>query len=258
MPFLKPRHIARVVAIAAVGAVLAGCGLFGDDKDQQTTPVGYPRSWIWNAASGISLQSAEAKTVRGWVESQTLYQDSRVSYPGFTEATSPELLSDWTAANDSDQSGGTNRYLIRSITTAGDELHANLCEDGWDEFSFKADGTLFGAGFDITLRQLVMRKKTADDPSPSHSAPQQALIAATPTPIGRLPYQDWLKGPTENVFNDWVAVGWTVNTDPPADCLAWFKRNHPGLHSPPDYTDDARPNRPTAPPPPTLPASPGW
>jgi hypothetical protein len=188
MPLPKPRHLARVVAIAAVGAVLAGCALFGDNKDQQTTtPVGYPRSWIWNAASGISLQSADAKTVRGWVESQTLYQDSRVSYPGFTEATSPELLSDWTAADDSVQGGGTKRDLIRSIAVTGDELNVSLCEDAWDEFGFKADGTLFDAGTDIVLRQLVMRKKNAADPSPDHTAAQQALIAATPTPIGRLP-----------------------------------------------------------------------
>lgn len=263
MPLPKRRHLARVAAVAAVSSLLAGCTWFGDDKPAEETPVGYPRSWIWNAAGGISLQSTDAKTIRGWVESQTLYQDSRVSYPGFTDATSPELLSDMTAADDSDQSGGTNRYLIRSITVQGDELSASLCADGWDEFSFKANGALLDAGTDIALRQLVMHKTDAGNPAPSHAAPQQALVAAmrskpTPTPVGRSPYQTWLKGPTENVFNGWIATGWDINIDPPPDCLAWFKHNHPGLHSPPDYTDDTRPNRPTAPPPPTLPASPGW
>jgi hypothetical protein len=262
MHHIKLRRVRCAIAIvAALGAALSGCTWFGSD-DQSTTPLGFPRSWIWYAAPGTSLQSPNAKAVRGWAESQRLYQDARVSYPGFTGATAPELLSRMNAADSPEQSGGTERYLIRSITITGSELRASLCVDGWDEFGFLADGSFLDAQPELNLRSLVMHKGGPTSTVPA-DATHQALVAVpraapSPTLIGREPYGNWLKGPTENVFGGWMAVSWDVSVDPPADCIAWFNRNHPGLRFPTGYTNEARPNRPASAPAPTLAPSPGW
>ncbi|TCC37479.1 hypothetical protein E0H75_40800 [Kribbella capetownensis] len=261
MNLTELRAAGRAVALAvAVGAALSGCSLFASDKAAEETPVGYPRSWIWQTATGISVQSDQAKTVRGWVESQTLYQDSLVSYPGFADATSPELLSGMTAAaNGPAKGGGTDRYLIRTLTVRDGELRASLCSDRWDEFGFDADGSFVDAGTALAVRDLVMRKSNTSGATPSAAFAQSLTDdQPTPAPVGRLPYDTWLKGPTTNVFGGWIAVAWDVSVTPPSECIAWFKRNHPQLGYPTGYTDDKRPNRPATPPPPTLPASPGW
>jgi hypothetical protein len=255
--------LCRAIAMATVlGATLTGCSLFGSDDSPQPASVGYPRSWIWYAEPGIALTSANARTVRAWVESETLYQDSRVSYPGFIDATSPELLAGMNGADSDAQGGGTDRYLIRSLSVRGDELRASLCSDGWDEFGFTSDGSFVDSRMELAVRELVMRKTTTSTGIPPAAVLQQSFHtspSADPTPApGRLRYDQWLKGPTKNEFNGWVATGWDVSVTPPADCVAWFKRNHPGLKYPSGYPDDAKPNRPASPPPPTLPASPGW
>lgn len=252
--------VRAIVVATAVGSALSGCSLFGSDKPSEEAPVGYPRSWIWQAASGTSLQSDQAKAVRGWVESQTLYQDSRVSYPGFAAATSPELLSGMTAADDSSQGGGTDRYLIRKFEIRNGELRASLCSDRWDEFGFNADGSFVDAGTELAVRDLVMRKSTSTGATPAAAFAQSLTDdqPTTPAPVGRQPYDKWLKGPTTDVFDGWVATAWDVSVTPPSDCITWFKHNHPQLDYSTGYTDDKRPNRPATPPPPTLPSRPGW
>lgn len=261
MHLTKLQALSRVaVAAVAVGSVLSGCSVFGADKPGVAAPVGYPRSWIWEAAKGISLQAGETKAVRAWVESLTLYQDSRVSYPGFAAATSAEVLDGMVAANSSSQGGGTERYLVRSLVVQDRELRVSLCSDGWDEFGFRADGSFIDASTELAVRELVMRKPATTSATPS-GATAQSLTGdqpTTPVPIGRLPYDKWLKGPTTNVFDGWVAASWSVSVKPPADCVAWFKKNHPGLKYPTGYGFDNRPNRPKSPPPPTLAGSPGW
>ncbi|GAB3954942.1 hypothetical protein GCM10029976_098310 [Kribbella albertanoniae] len=261
MHLTKLQAVSRVVvAVAAVGSVLNACSLFGGDKPDDAAPVGYPRSWIWEAAKGISLQAGEAKAVRAWVESQTLYQDSRVSYPGFAAATSAELLDGMVAANSSSQGGGTDRYLVRSLVVQNQELRVSLCSDRWDEFGFRADGSFIDAGTELAVRELVMRKPATTSTPPSEATTRSLTGGqpTTPVPVGRLPYSQWLKGPTTNVFDGWVAASWGVSVKPPPDCIAWFKRNHPQLDYPTGYGRDNRPNQPKSPPPPTLPGSPGW
>jgi hypothetical protein len=254
--------------MTAAACVLAGCSNLGgeDDKAKEPQPTfGYPRSWIWSAATGISLQSPDAVAVRAWVESADLHQDTRVAYPGFKQATTAKLLDGLSGADLPTKIGGTDRLLIRSLTVTGNELRARFCADGWDSFYFNGtDGTFVGAGFDLATHELVMRKgeqaESVIRADSSHLGNQ--MIAAesdpSPNPGGLVPHDTWLKGPTTNVFAGWVATNWDGRADTPPDCIAWFKRNHPGLNYPTGYTAEERPNRPTAPPPPTLPASPGW
>ncbi|WP_432887932.1 hypothetical protein ACQPYH_06325 [Kribbella sp. CA-245084] len=247
--------------VAAAFPVLAGCSTHADDKSPAPEPVGLPQSWIWSAASGLNIDSQDARTVRGWFESANLFQNASVSYPGFTQATSADLLSELMPASDGVQGGGTERLYIRSLVVSGGELRASVCSDGWDESTFTPDGQFFGAQVALALRTLVMRQSgpTTQPPSIPASGAQQALMDDTsPAPIGRTPYASWLKGPRENVFNNWIAISRAVDVTPPADCVAWFKRNHPDLSWPTGYPNDGRPNRPTSAPPPTLPASPGW
>src|SRR5689334_20185070 len=98
MSLAKRAGLVRAAVLAAVvGLSLSGCSP-DDGSSGAVPPVGYPRSWIWYAAPGISLQSAEARTIRGWAESRKLYQDNKVSYTGFVEATSPDLLRDLVGA----------------------------------------------------------------------------------------------------------------------------------------------------------------
>ncbi|GAA2802385.1 hypothetical protein GCM10010522_20150 [Kribbella solani] len=167
--------------------------------------------------------------------------------------------------NSSDQAGGTERLLVRSITVTGNELRASLCSDGWDVFYFAADGTYHGEQSELALRTLVMRKSgpvTTPDTSTSHTRPAaQELVADTkpsPSLAGRTPYDIWLKGPRDNVFNNWIATSWDVSSRPPNDCVTWFKQNHPTVRYPSDYAYGQRPNHPVSPPPPTLPNDPGW
>jgi hypothetical protein len=247
-------RLAAVTAAAVAIAAVAGCSLFGSDEKATQPKVGYPWSWIWYAAPSISLQAPNAVSVRAWVESATLYDSTRDSYPGFPEATAPALLNGMVGADSQIRGGGTERYLIRSLTVQGNELRASLCRDGWDDFDFDDQGRFVDAGTAIATRELVMHKGT---PSPSISG--AAFHAADPTPstAGRVPSSTWLKGPTTNVFGGWVATSWEAGQYT-SDCAAWFKRNHPGLKVPTGFTAEERPNRPASPPPPTLPASPGW
>lgn len=242
----------------------SGCSWLGDDgpDEDPTAQLGYPQSWIWYAAPGSTLNSPDARAVRGWVESQTLFQDARVSYPGFADAISADLINELMPAASGSQGGGTQRYLIRSISVSGGELRASLCSDGWDEFIFTSNGSYFDAETELAVRTLVMRKSGPTNSGAAKSM-QQALVAGhqadpTPTTGGRRPYDTWLKGPTENVFDGWIAYEWDVSTQPPPDCVSWFKRNHPGLSFPTGYPLASRPNRPAVAPAPTLPASPGW
>ena len=55
------------------------------------------------------------------------------------------VLNGMTAADDSTQGGGTDRYLIRTLTVRSGELRASLCSDRWDEFGFNADGSFVDA-----------------------------------------------------------------------------------------------------------------
>ncbi|HET6758755.1 MAG TPA: hypothetical protein VFH20_05700, partial [Propionibacteriaceae bacterium] len=257
---MKWRRGSFVGTIAAMTLIApAGCSWTGDDGSTPP-PVGLPQSWIWTTAPAVSLDSQNARTVRGWIESSAVYQNAEVSYPGFVNATSPELLERLRPSSTGMQLGGTSRHFIRSISATGNELRASLCSDGWDEFVFAPDGSPFGAADELVLHTLEMRK-AGPTTNTSSSGSQQALIAddsPTPTNVGRTPYDSWLKGPKDNVFNNWIATKWDVSVDPPSDCIAWFKRNHPGLRFPTGYKVETRPNRPTAPPPPTLPNSPGW
>ena len=247
-------RLAAVAASAVAIAAVAGCSVLGSEKKTTEPKVGYPWSWIWYTAPNISLQAPTTVTVRAWVESQTLYDSTRDSYPGFPVATSPELLNGMVGADHELQGGGTDRYLIRSLTVRGNELRASLCYDGWDDFTFDARGRYAGAGEAVGTNELVMHKGAA---SPTISG--AAFHAADPTPstAGRVPSNTWLKGPTSNVFDGWVATSWEAGQYT-SDCAAWFKRNHPGLEVPTGFTAEERPNRPASPPPPTLPASPGW
>ncbi|WP_405062855.1 hypothetical protein OG474_14790 [Kribbella sp. NBC_01505] len=79
-----------------------------------------------------------------------------------------------------------------------------------------------------------------------------------PNPAKLVSADTWLKGPTTDVFSGWVATSWDGGIDPPAECVAWFKRSHPGINYPTGYDTQNRPNAPKGPPPPTLPAVPGW
>ncbi|GAA1559699.1 hypothetical protein GCM10009804_15660 [Kribbella hippodromi] len=234
-----------------------GCASGTGKKPVGAEPVGLPQSWIWSAAPGVAIDSKDARTVRGWYESSALFQGASVSYPGFPQATSADLLGELLPPASGIQKGGTERLHIRSITVAGGELRASVCSDGWDESYFTPDGKFFSAQTTLTLTTLVMRQ---GGPSKASSpSAQQALVAdATPNPVGRTPYSSWLKGPGENVFGNWIAYSREIDAHPPVDCVAWFKRNHPGLKYPTGYPNDARPNRPASAPPPTLPASPGW
>jgi hypothetical protein len=248
------KRLSTIAAAAVALAAVAGCSLFGSDQKTPEPKVGYPRSWIWYTTPTISLQNPAAVTVRAWVESATLYDDTRDSYPGFPEATSAELLNGMVGADSQLRGGGTERYLIRSLTVRGDELRASLCKDGWDEFGFDEQGEFVDASAEITTRELVMHKGTA---SPTVSPAAYRAADPSPSTAGRVPTATWLKGPTTNVFGGWVTTSWEVG-DYTADCAAWFKHNHPGLNVPTGYTYEERPNRPATPPPPTLPASPGW
>jgi hypothetical protein len=247
-------------------ALLAGCSLFADEPepvDGAGSTPGYPRSWIWSAAPGLSVQVPDAVAVRAWVESADLYQDVLVSYPGFEQATAKQLFDGLVGADLAGKIGGTDRVLIRSLTVTGDELRARLCVDTWDTFYFNGDsGSFIGAGFDLSTNELVMRRGAAAEsiirnPSPS-GEPPAAHPVPSPNPGRLVPTDSWLKGPTTSVFSGWVATAWDGGIDTPSDCVSWFKRNHPGMKYPTGYTADSRPNRPAAPPPPTLPASPGW
>ncbi|MDX2971167.1 hypothetical protein PWY87_31590 [Kribbella solani] len=189
-----------------------------------------------------------------------MYQNAAVAYPGFVNATSTELISELQPPTSGTQLGGTERHLIRSISVTPTELRASLCSDGWDEFAFTAGNAYLGAGAELVMYTLRMQK-AGPSPKAPPSAAQQALIAdtsPTPAPAGRTPYSAWLKGPKDDVFNNWIATKWDVSVDPPADCVAWFKREHPGLKFPTGYRVESRPNRPASPPPSTLPGSPGW
>ena len=256
---------ARGLALAAIAVVLAGCSVFGtkDEPKNTTQPtLGYPRSWIWSAASGLSLQSPDATAVRAWVESSDLYQDTRVSYPGFAEATAKELLDGLVGADDTTKIGGTDRILIRSLTVANDEMRVRLCVDSWDTFYFNGSTSAFvGAGFDLSTSELLMRKgNAAESVTRGQTSPgaTEPTTEASQNPGHLVPYTSWLKGPTTDVFDGWITTNRDSNADTPPDCVAWFKRNHPGLNYPTGYTAEQRPNRPATPPPPTLPPSPGW
>lgn len=251
---MRGRYLVAVAAAAVAVAAATGCSVFGSEKKEPESQIGYPWSWIWYAAPGVSLQAPDAVTVRAWVESQTLYDSTRDSYPGFPEATSPELLNGMVGADNQLQGGGTDRYLIRSLTVHGNELRASLCYDGWDDFTFDAQGRFAGAGPAVGTNELVMRR---GETSPTISGAAFQAADPTPSPAGRVPASSWLKGPTTNVFGGWVATTWEAGQYTP-DCAAWFKRNHPGLKVPTGFTAEERPNRPASPPPPTLPASPGW
>ncbi|HEY0688807.1 MAG TPA: hypothetical protein VGD71_07165 [Kribbella sp.] len=254
MPKGTRRRTAAVTAAAVAVAAIAGWSLFGSDTKTAEPKLGYPWSWIWYTTPNISLQAPAAITVRAWVESATLYDDTGESYPGFPQATSPGLLNGMLGAQSQLRGGGTNRYLIRSLTVRGDELHASLCYDGWDEFGFDAQGNFVDAGLAIGISELIMHKGGA---SPSASRAAYHLADPSPSSAGRVPAATWLRGPTQDVFDGWVATSWEARNYTP-DCAAWFKRNHPGLDVPTGYTNEERPNRPASPPPPTLQASPGW
>jgi hypothetical protein len=269
-PSARPRrHNTAVVTVALfVASLLTGCSIFGNDDDKTTEPqptLGYPRSWIWSTAAGIPLNSPYATAVRAWVESADLHQDTRVSYPGFRQATATELFNGLSGADSPNKIGGTDRILIRSLVVTGNELRARFCADSWDTFYFNGtDGSFFGAGIALSTHEFVMRKADASASSSMSAASlsRASLTAAqtepSPNPGRLVPHDTWLKGPTTNVFGGWVATTWEGKADTPPDCIAWFKRSHPGLNYPTGYTAEQRPNRPTAPPPPTLPASPGW
>jgi hypothetical protein len=264
----RARRSGIVAATAALASLLAGCSSFGGGDGEAKGPqptLGYPRSWIWSAAPGISLRSTDAVAVRAWVESADLHQDTRVSYPGFKEATATKLFDGLAGADSPNKIGGTDRFLIRSLTVTGSELRVRLCADGWDAFYFNGtDGSYFGGGIELATHELVMRKEgqTQSYLRADRSRAGAQMIAAdpgpSPNPGGLVPHDNWLKGPATNVFAGWVATSWDGGADTPADCIAWFKRNHPELNYPTGYTAEQRPNRPATPPPPTLPASPGW
>ncbi|MDX3004818.1 hypothetical protein PWY87_24255 [Kribbella solani] len=224
--------------------------------------LGYPRSWIWSAAPGVSLQSADASAARAWVESSDLFQNIRVSYPGFAEATTQSIMDGLVGADNPTKIGGTDRVLIRSLTVSNDEMRVRFCVVSWDTFYFNGStGDFVGAGFDLSTSELLMRRGAAvGSVIRGKTSPGRTVQPAAPAgnPGHLVPSTSWLKGPTTNVFADWVATWRDSDIKTPADCVAWFKRSHPGLNYPTGYTAEKRPNRPAAPPPPTLPASPGW
>jgi hypothetical protein len=133
--------------------------------------------------------------------------------------------------------------------------------DGFDSFDFSGEsGGFIGGGFELETKQLVMQRGAEAESVIRHSEVELGAPEPVPSPNpGRLVAADsWLKGPTTNVFSGWVATTWDIAGEPPADCTAWFERSHRGLKYPSGYDAATRPNRPASPPPPTLPASPGW
>ncbi|GAA2810638.1 hypothetical protein [Kribbella solani] len=247
----------QAIGVAAFSLLtLVGCSARADDKQPPAEPVGLPQSWIWSAASGIPIDSADARTVRGWFESAVLFQGALVSYPGFPQATSADLLNELMPADDGLQRAGTERLLIRSITVTDGHLNASVCVDGWDGSYFTSAGKFHRAEIALVVQTLDMRKGGPTTASPARAG--QALVAdSAPSPVGGRPYSSWLKGPSDNVFGGWIAYNREFAA-PPADCIAWFKKSHPTIKYPITYANDKRPNRPTSAPPPTLPASPGW
>src|SRR4051794_557841 len=71
------------------------------------------------------------------------------------------LLNGMVGADGQIRGGGTERYLIRSLTVRGNELRASLCRDGWDDFDFDSQGRFVDAGAAIATRELVMHKGAA-------------------------------------------------------------------------------------------------
>lgn len=258
------RILIRPAVVCSLLVLLAGCGLFGDEPKQAEEPgptPGYPRSWIWSAAPGLSLTADDAVAVRAWVESVDLYQDTRVSYPGFGQATAERIFDGLSGADQQGKIGGTDRIHIRSLTVAGEELRARMCVDTWDSFSLiGTNGESVGQGIELSTNELVMRRGASAESiiRPPDVEPGPPAPVPEPNPARLVAADTWLKAPTTNVFSGWVATTWDSGINAPSDCVAWFKRNHPGLKYPSGYDTDHRPNRPTAPPPPTLPAVPGW